>query len=59
MLQVTQTKGNAKAGRVKYVGIVADAKTLGVRREHLWQVLEGRRVSRVLSRRYSALKKAA
>ena len=33
-------------GRKKYYGIGAEAKRLGVRYEHLWMVLEGRRESK-------------
>lgn len=55
MLRVTSPKRKAKPGRVKYVGIVADAKKLGVRREHLWLVLDGQRQSRSLLARYRAL----
>lgn len=56
MLRVTRSKIKPKAVRVKYVGIVADARSLGVRREHLWQVLTGRRRSKSLLARYRQLK---
>lgn len=59
MLQVTAHKTKPKAGRVKYVGIVADAATLGVRREHLWMVLQGQRTSHRLLARYRQLKRKA
>ena len=41
----------------KFWGICADAKTLGVTREHLWYVLTGRRRSRSLLLRYRGLKR--
>ncbi len=39
----------------KHHGIVAHARALGVRREHLWMVLEGQRESRSLMARYEEL----
>jgi hypothetical protein len=41
--------------RVKYPGIGAAAQVLGVSRFHLWSVVEGRRQSRRLLRRYQDL----
>ena len=38
-------------------GICGDAKRLGVRREHLWMVLTGRRHSKPLIQRYHALQR--
>ena len=38
-------------------GICADAKTLGVNRQHLQYVLVGRRESKILKKRYAALQK--
>ena len=45
--------------RVKYHGIVADAASLGVTRQHLWSVLKGQRTGRSLLARYADLKKEA
>jgi hypothetical protein len=42
----------------RFPGIVEDASTLGVTRQHLWSVLSGRLISRTLSSRYLALKAA-
>jgi len=59
MLPATSPKRKPKGGkpsRVNYVGIVADAKTLGVSRSHLYRVLEGKRRSDSLLSRYHALK---
>jgi hypothetical protein len=39
----------------KFPGITADAKTLGRNRQHLFEVLMGRRHSPVLLARYKAL----
>jgi len=39
----------------RYRGITRHAEQLGVRREHLWMVLTGRRESRSLRERYAAL----
>jgi hypothetical protein len=50
-----QLKSNRKR-RVKYDGITEDAKNLAVNRTHLWLVLEGRRVSASLMKRYNKLK---
>lgn len=44
--------------RVMFPGINADARTLGVHRGHLWQVLTGRRNSASLLKRYAALQGA-
>jgi hypothetical protein len=38
-------------GRKKFYGIKREARRLGVRYEHLWMVLTGRRESRSLMRR--------
>lgn len=61
MLRVTSRKTKRKNARVKYVGIVSDAATLGVTQQHLYLVLEGKRRSRSLLIRYQELqrKKAA
>lgn len=60
MLPVTtvNAKGKSHQGRraIRYPGITRDARSLGVAREHLWQVLTGRRKSRSLLKRYRALK---
>ena len=42
--------------QVMFTGIVADAKLLGVSREHLFRVLIGQRISRSLLKRYRELK---
>ncbi len=54
-------KTKRKMSRVKYPNICRDAVRLGVHRVHLYQVLDGRRESASLRRRYRALrqKKAA
>lgn len=69
MLPATSNEGKAKrAGRksraeasgrgtTRYAGIVADAKSLGVNRIHLWRVLNGRRQSQRLLARYRALQR--
>jgi hypothetical protein len=57
MLRTTGRKTKQKQGRVKYVGIVADAKKLGVNRVTLWRVLAGEWQSRSLTKRYQELKK--
>ena len=51
------TKGRRHIRRkmVEFPGISVYAEELGVRREHLWMVLTGRRVSRSLTARYNAL----
>lgn len=48
-----KTKGKRK---VEFPNIGRDARDLGVTRIHLWNVLKGRRVSKRLSERYTALK---
>jgi len=48
--------GRKRAPRIK--GICADADTLGVTRQHLYEVLKGRRASKVLSRRYRELQRS-
>lgn len=60
MLRDTSPKSKEKWGvsrGVKYVGIVADARELGVSRAHLWKVLEGKRKSDALLKRYRAMKR--
>ena len=42
-------------GPTRFFGIVRYAQALGVRREYLWCVLTGRKVSRSLSLRYREL----
>ena len=59
MLRVITRETKPKPSRVKYVGIVSDARALGVSYPHLWQVLTGRRKSKSLMRRYHALKRKA
>ena len=49
-------KSNKIADRVKYVGIVNDARRLRCSRIHLYLVLSGKRTSHSLTRRYHALK---
>jgi hypothetical protein len=54
-------KAKRKIGRgnkVRFPGIVAQARALGVSRIHLWYVMTGRRDSNPLMRRYRALKRA-
>lgn len=41
--------------RPRFRGIVADARALGVSRDHLWRVLVGDRQSLSLLKRYNAL----
>ena len=41
---------------IKYLGLSADAFALGVSRQHLWLVLEGKRTGKRLTARYRALK---
>jgi len=53
-----QKKGKtttAGSGRTKFHGIVEQAGQLRVSRGHLWQVLTGRRQSKVLLQRYLKL----
>ena len=52
----THKKEVKKKRTIRFRGINADAVELGVRREHLWMVLTGRRESAILNRRYKALK---
>jgi hypothetical protein len=52
-------KKEARRRRAPIAGICADAQRLGVRREHLWMVLRGRRESASLLRRYEDLKRGA
>jgi hypothetical protein len=51
-----EKKPKARTHRIR--GITADAKTLGVTREHLFLVLRGHRQSDPLRARYQALKKS-
>jgi hypothetical protein len=55
MLPVPPKKGESKR-TVQFVGICADARKLGVCREHLYRVLTGQRVSQSLLKRYRELK---
>jgi hypothetical protein len=55
MLRVSQKKREPKRS-VRFVGIVADAKKLGVSREHLYRVLIGQRTSDSLLKRYQELR---
>ena len=57
MLRVTKGKGEPKT-RVRFAGICADARALGVSREHLFRVLSGQRQSRSLLQRYRELKQS-
>jgi hypothetical protein len=50
------TSQESKKRTVRFPGIVADAKALGVTRQTLWRVLTGEWQSRSLLRRYEALK---
>jgi hypothetical protein len=43
--------------QTRFRGIGRHAEELGVRREHLWQVLTGRRQSRSLMDRYAEIKR--
>ncbi len=47
---------NKKQRRPRTHGICAAAETLGVTRQHLYEVLRGRRVSRPLMAAYNDLK---
>ena len=46
-----------KRRQVRFPGLVTDAETLGVHRNHLYLVLSGRRESASLMKRYRSLKK--
>jgi hypothetical protein len=50
-------KAKTKKRRQQFRGIGQHAEQLGVRREHLWMVLTGRRESRSLLIRYAAINK--
>lgn len=52
---MNQTRQN----RVRFPGIIRDAKRLNVSRIHLYLVLTGQRTSHRLLRRYQALNKPA
>lgn len=54
-LRQAQKARDKKRGPVKYPRISSDAKALGVSRGHLWQVLEGRRLSKPLLKRFRLL----
>jgi hypothetical protein len=56
MLHATNKKSEQKRN-VRFPGICAAAKALGVTREHLYRVLTGERHSASLSRRYHSLQK--
>ena len=49
MLPGASEKSQQKRRRVKYRGLLVDAAALGVHRNHLYQVLDGRRVSKQLA----------
>lgn len=61
MLRDTHATGKRKAGRVKtrrqvrFPGLLTDAETLGVHRNHLYLVLTGARTSHALLKRYREL----
>jgi hypothetical protein len=44
--------------QVRFPGLMTAAHTLGVHRNHLYQVLAGKRTSHSLTRRYNAWKEA-
>ena len=50
------TNSNKIERRPRTHGICAAAKTLGVTRQHLYEVLRGRRISRPLMAAYNNLK---
>ena len=52
MLRVTKPQTSRGKSRVKFPGITRVADESGVSREHLWQVLTGRRSSPRLVRAY-------
>lgn len=57
-MKSTTTRANNKTGKTRrFRGISADAERLDVCRQHLWQVLTGRRQSRSLLSRYQQLKR--
>ena len=49
-------RGRKKGGKVRFPGLLADAKSLCVSPEHLWRVLIGERQSKRLVADYHALK---
>jgi hypothetical protein len=51
-----ETRKRKRNPRVKFHGICADAVSLGVCRQYLFDVLTGRKQSRSLTVRYEALK---
>lgn len=59
MLPAQTEAGEKKRGRgpTKHPRICAHAEILGVTRTHLWQVLESRRQSPPLIRRFNALRR--
>jgi hypothetical protein len=54
MLRVTPEKSSLKS-KARFLGIVRDARRLGVSRVHLYLVLSGKRHSNSLLRRYRSL----
>jgi hypothetical protein len=58
MLPILEMKSESKPPKrqVQFFGICADAKALGVSREHLYRVLTGRRTSQSLMKRYLELR---
>jgi len=52
-------KAKTKKRAQRFRGIGRHAEQLGVRREHLWMVLTGRRESRSLMVRYAAMREKA
>jgi hypothetical protein len=54
---VSAARRKGRKGGIAYPTIGRDAERLGVSRPHLWMVLEGRRASESLMRRYAALKR--
>jgi len=55
-MTVTTTNRKIRKRKVRFPGIVADARALEVRYEHLWRCLTGRRSSPPLLARYQQLK---
>jgi len=52
MLRVTKPESSRGDSRVKFPGITRVARENNVRREHLWMVLTGKRISPRLVRAY-------
>ena len=59
MSRVTSRKTSRRDPRVKYPGIVQVAADMGVTRQHLFEVLEGNRISPSLKAAYYAAQKEA